>query len=1750
MSRGRTWITTSQGQPRSMEVKTQMFGAVPDFDEVLVHKNWRWNMKVLGPLFANSMLVFALALAFTVSGLEAQSNPSFQVHPNHERGLSADTAYEVGFLDNINLFNGNLVLTLPIGQRFPVNGGFSWGLTLAYNSQLWDWDQIVTTCDLNGDGDTNDPGEAGPFSEAEPARETNAGLGWTLTPGRLELPPVNLPPDQVSYTLLSPDGAAHSLGPKIHPDHPDDAAYYGAVDPLQFVRLTLDGQPPNVSEYTLEYGDGTIYTFDREGRATRIEDRFGNGVSITPPAAHSGTGDWVFEDDHGRTVTIVMVTGTGGKARIDRISFPVFGEPADSGLAEYVFSYQQAAIPSQSDQDYCQAPNTFPVDLLSTITLPDGSSYDFEYVLSDLDDREGMISAVDLPTGGRYEWDHIRVDYEDTGPDDPTQEYPPFLQRSFGVGEKRHLGLPGSGTGGSRELLATWTYRYRVNTLDLFEGHAQEKRTIVVEPNGRTRYHYFNLRIQGYYALPFTFRQEDPEAPGSGRYLSTIVLDPTRVPDGSGGVFEIPQDPLEATYLRYDFDPIATLPRRNPKIVQSRTYFYDRAGPTTSDPCGTPPTDGDFHWVQVDNEDYDGLGHFRTRRVTGSLDDEDELTTTTDYDLMGNGAYPYVPPTTPWMIDVYSEQTVTDEGGQTNKVETCFDRTTGFLLRRRVLAQDTGDPIPLSGRDFLTVFEPEPSTGNLAAELAYGGDGAGVGSGDLCDLANLGTLGYRIQHSYEFGVQSGSEFVEPSTGDRVLTLLDLDVDRATGLVSAARDAAGVETTYDYDDLGRVTSIVPTDDARYESTYTAASGTEGSRVELQRTHSNNVLRDRELFFDGFGRVIEERGRLPAPGGGHQWSRRIHRYDGQGRKTAVSGAQPESTSDPAMKRTTFSYDVLGRVCRETRADGSVTKVWNQGISLAKQRTTVRGLNGTVKQLRFYGRDVHGRLQWVQENSGLSDGAVKTLYHYDPAGRLEQVCSPTPPPPGVVADSEVPLAQSCGSPQQRRRFDYDGRGALTRECHPEKGYTGTGDIGCVRYRGFDALGNPGTRRDGSDAFEVSFGYDLAGRLTQVRKGPPSTPGALIKEFFFGKTSEGGNLMKDRLYQAKRHNYLPDPATQVETDFVVTETYRYEGPEGRISDRRTTVSDQRLDSGEALSFNQSFTYNALGSLIMQTYPECLHAACRGKDPIRQVSYTYSDGFLTGVLGFADAITYHANGALAEVTHSNDLQDVVGLDPGWLVRPESLAVWPSDGGGPLWESGRYSYDEAGSIESIGSDEYYYDQVSRLVRAEVDEAGTTHTETYQYDHFGNMTSIGPAGTPRTYGVSLQSNRITDSGYDYDVAGNLIASPAGTFAYDALGMLTTAGGTAKYEHYVYTADDERIAQLDVQAQPPSLDWTLRSLDMKVLRTYGSDLATGDRPATWSWVQDYIYRGSSLLATLRFSTGGRQEHFHLDHLGTPRLLTSATGAVISSHKYLPFGEELGDPSVSNETMRFTGHERDADPVGWENDLDYMHARYYSPRAGRFTSVDPGGFDTKRPQTWNRYAYVSSNPILKLDPDGRDEFVFIWQSNQEQVGHAAFGIQLRDDYGRPDGRVEVRHLWPARPVGKSLEAPADYRTEIIQEDALESFEGGEGRKADGILRIAGNARQDAAALLELEKLEANKTYTAPSNTCSTFCAAAVEAVGIDVDQVGTVSVYYFNTKIKEQEGVTTPVSVYNSIVDSDDARVTVIVPLSDDNPDIEIR
>jgi RHS repeat-associated protein len=308
-----------------------------------------------------------------------------------------------------------------------------------------------------------------------------------------------------------------------------------------------------------------------------------------------------------------------------------------------------------------------------------------------------------------------------------------------------------------------------------------------------------------------------------------------------------------------------------------------------------------------------------------------------------------------------------------------------------------------------------------------------------------------------------------------------------------------------------------------------------------------------------------------------------------------------------------------------------------------------------------------------------------------------------------------------------------------------------------------------------------------------------------------------------------------------------------------------------------------------------------------------------------------------------------------------------TDVGPSGWTAGPYQYDGAGNITAVGSEAYVYDKVGRLTSATLrgPDLSALQTQTFGYDVYGNLTSTSKLGQTVLLPTTAGTNHLETLGYD--ASGNLITAGTLRYAYDAVGMLNTvhAGTTAQPRIiYAYTADDERLFAFDVSTG--TTHWTLRGLDNKVLRDFKQ---TGP---TWSVERDYVYRDGLLLAALK--PGGAAEHYTLDHLGTPRLITDASGHKVGYHVYWPFGEEWS-PGTAQEgaPLKFTGHERDADPTGGTAPLDYMHARYYAAGWGRFGAVDPGkDWDATRPQSWNLYTYVRNNPLNATDPTGRQQSV----------------------------------------------------------------------------------------------------------------------------------------------------------------------------------
>ena len=1473
-----------------------------------------------------------------------------QTHPNLERGMNVGKAYQVGDVDSVNLFNGNLSIAIPLGQSYGAGGDLSYSVVLRYNSNVWDHNLVTFTNDCTR-----------PYGDITVTQTTphqlssglNGGLGWSLDFGTLLLSGSGTVDDR--WTYVAPDGSTHPFYWTMHEGETQQAGYRYTRDGT-YMRLVASNycSIPSCSagcsagwlEATVEFADGRRQTFSRLNTCGLFVlkseiDRFGNSLNFTEDAAGNR---WLLSDSQGREHRIGLRWLDGYNYRVvDYVDLAAFDDPGVAGVqrAVYTFVYETREIARSCKHYYdpwwntCdpQLPPTVTVPLLIAVTQPDGAqwtmgsttlpAYNLDGVvlcnpLTIPRDRPGTITNLKNPVGGTYSWTYGTWS-NPAGSESCYSGEGDIVKDATGVYD-RTLADPLNGSGGG-----LWQYRHDSWHLPTGEvdSAAQDSWTTVTTPESDQSKHFFRTQYCGTaaegwdYGLPYT---RGRNGTGSEPYLSTEQYD---------GSATDPAHLRRTSYLRYDKDAVNASWTASYKQQTNRRVDFEM----------TVFADDGNHSTTVNRSDFDGLGHYRVVTTGGDFGSGNSRQTTTAYN--GTLSYPqgtppaeWWPSASPWVINTYASSK-SAEGGDIAKSEACFEPSTGYLLRSRALKlTGTGgaDPGQSTGD---VVLRRTHTSGNTTREESFGGDTQAVGIEALCGLS-LPAATYRIDHTYEYGSLKSSRYADSAGAPLSFYLVDRGLDPSTGLTATSRDSAGLATDFVYDTMGRLTSEKPRTSpvnggAWVQHCYTmAVPPTTPARIDSlwwpngtapECGSSQTTLQRSTVDVDGFGRASRERRLLF----GGSWAQRLTTYNGLGWTTSVSEWQAETP--PAVKKTEYlGFDPFGRPTTIRPADGAAhdTTLSYWGIRLASRSVKIAMTPGTeTTSTTTEEYDRQGRLWKVTEPSGASGANVTTTYDYDIGGRLKQASTP----------SDV---------TQNRVFTYDNRGFLLSEQLPELGTSGNGT---VTYSKYDARGHARRVQDG--AHDLAFTFDAAERLTHVAQadasGNPGSP--LLKALTYATANAGTNLRNGKLETATSYN--PDLTTA-----SVVETYTYGGLGGRVSSRQTAV--------EGRTINQTFTWNDLGRISSLGYPD---DSVLGTilDPPRTITHTYAQGALTAVGSYLPSISYHPNGMVSQVLRNVDSKDIFAKDDNDMPRPAGISLQRTWDSAALWQTGAYEYDGAGNVKKIGSDSSTYDGVGRLTMGTT-SAGTVR-QCASYNAFGAVTGLGTGTTsctPSTIGVDAATNRL-GSPVTYDASGNVMAWGGSSYTWNRLGQMLTTTGTGINRNYVYTADGERVLDRNTLDNTRSL-W-IRDLDGRVLREYGRSTA-----GAWSWSKDYVYRDGQLATIV---TPMAVRHVHLDHLGSVRRMTDGALKLLlvtgASRDFYPFGMEA-TAATETERMRFAGHQRDTfGTAGQTDDLDYMHARYYSPIVGRFLSLDPVRGNPSQPQSWNMYSYARNNPLKYVDPTG---------------------------------------------------------------------------------------------------------------------------------------------------------------------------------------
>lgn len=154
-------------------------------------------------------------------------------------------------------------------------------------------------------------------------------------------------------------------------------------------------------------------------------------------------------------------------------------------------------------------------------------------------------------------------------------------------------------------------------------------------------------------------------------------------------------------------------------------------------------------------------------------------------------------------------------------------------------------------------------------------------------------------------------------------------------------------------------------------------------------------------------------------------------------------------------------------------------------------------------------------------------------------------------------------------------------------------------------------------------------------------------------------------------------------------------------------------------------------------------------------------------------------------------------------------------------------------------------------------------------------------------------------------------------------------------------------------------------LRTVRVIGGDTLTTD------YCGNAIYE-NGVLARLMTDVGyiamsdTSYHYFIKDHQGNVRVVADEDGNVEEVNDYYPFGGLMSTSSRQGvQPYKYNGKELEI--AGGLNWYDYG-ARRYDPMLGRWNGVDPS---CEKHYNWSPYTYCKNNPVLRVDPDGKDDY-----------------------------------------------------------------------------------------------------------------------------------------------------------------------------------
>jgi RHS repeat-associated protein len=525
--------------------------------------------------------------------------------------------------------------------------------------------------------------------------------------------------------------------------------------------------------------------------------------------------------------------------------------------------------------------------------------------------------------------------------------------------------------------------------------------------------------------------------------------------------------------------------------------------------------------------------------------------------------------------------------------------------------------------------------------------------------------------------------------------------------------------------------------------------------------------RGVTFDGLGRTSVTT--LDSDPQGTTYTKTS--YDNHGRvyqQWNPSRCIPSSTpcgSETTWGITTLGYDSLDRKQTQTNPDGSALGWSYSGNSV---NSSDEASNHTIRTT-----DALGRLSNVTEASGAT-----TFYYFDAGGNLRRVSQP-----GVPSEVARP----------DRMFAYDSMGRLQASSNPE---TSTSGISCSGVAGsswgncytYDANGNLLTKTD-ARGVTTSYVYDALNRLCNKNYSDGVTPNEV---YWYDYAPAWMADLQNVLGRLANSANVYGGSTTGQPATAAAFSYNTVG--------RVVRKWQQVPSTSAAGLFMYAGYDLAGNMTSLTYPSGLQIA-NAYDAAGRLSTVSQGGFqyvssVNYAPNGAPTSTSYGDGVTETTTLNSRFQpcesSVTKGSSSFIDRQYFYGINNTSGQqcSPVSSNNGNIWNIVDGLGGSYTQMFQYDSLNRLKSWTAPNMASAYQHLdFVYDSFGNMVQAANGASVNVSNVYNSSNQYAASQFNclgasgqqggYDAAGNVLCSgtqnvDAKAFTWDAESRLAQVG----------------------------------------------------------------------------------------------------------------------------------------------------------------------------------------------------------------------------------------------------------------------------------------------------------------------------------------------------------------------------------------